>query len=123
MYKRQAWKELYSWYFGQEAWRQEIIRLVEAAFSSRDEEGLGREISRALYGSVLENSVSRLEQFAACAFSHFVMYGLALAPREEYVFQPVDMGNIFHRVIEVFSRRVERSPYTWFDLPEDIRDQ
>lgn len=118
-----AWKELYSWYFGQEAWRQEIIRLVEAAFSSRDEKGLGREISRALYGSVLENSVSRLEQFAACAFSHFVMYGLALAPREEYVFQPVDMGNIFHRVIEVFSRRVERSPYTWFDLPEDIRDQ
>lgn len=119
----EAWKELYSWYFGQEAWRQEVLRLVDAAFSSRDEEGLGREISRALYGSVLENSVSRLEQFAACAFSHFVMYGLALAPREEYVFQPVDMGNIFHRVIEVFSRRVERSPYTWFDLPEDIRDQ
>ena len=72
---------------------------------------------------MLENSVSRLERFAACAFSHFLMYGLKLEEREEYTFQPVDMGNIFHKVIELFSERISRSSYTWFDIPEKVREQ
>lgn len=117
------WAELYGWYYKKEAYREKVKKLVEAAFLTRTEEGLGRGIAQALYGSVLENSVSRLEKFAACAFSHFLMYGLKLTPREEYSFQPVDMGNVFHRVVELFSERVRLGPYTWFDLPEEIREQ
>ena len=97
------WAELYSWYLRQEEYRGRVERLAEAVFLTWADEGLGKEIARALYGSVLENSVSRLERFAACAFSHFLMYGLKLEEREEYTFQPVDMGNIFHKVIELFS--------------------
>jgi len=51
------------------------------------------------------------------------MYGLKLEEREEYTFQPVDMGNIFHKVIELFSERISRSSYTWFDIPEKVREQ
>ena len=117
------WAELYSWYFRNEEYRDRIERLAEAAYLTQTDKGLGRGIAQALYGSVLENSVSRLEQFAACAFSHFLLYGLKLTPREEYVFQPVDMGNILHRVIELFSKRIRTGPYTWFNLPEEIREQ
>lgn len=117
------WAELYSWYYGNEAYRDRVAELVEAAFLTQTKEGLGRGIAQALYGSVLENSVSRLEQFAACAFSHFLMYGLRLTPREECIFQPVDMGNIIHRVIELFSKRIRTGPYTWFNLPEEVREQ
>ncbi len=117
------WAELYSWYLRQEEYRGRVERLAEAVFLTWADEGLGKEIARALYGSVLENSVSRLERFAACAFSHFLMYGLKLEEREEYTFQPVDMGNIFHKVIELFSERISRSSYTWFDIPEKVREQ
>lgn len=117
------WAQLYTWYEQSDAYRERLHRLAEAAFLVRDEKGLGREIARALYGSVLENSVSRLERFAACAFSHFLIYGLRLNPREEYTFQPVDMGNLFHRVLEMFSNKVASGTYTWFDLPEDVRKQ
>lgn len=58
-------------------------------------------MARALYGTQLENSVSRLERFAACAYAHFLEYGLMLKEREEYRFEQVDMGNIFHEVLEI----------------------
>lgn len=116
------WKELYTWYYKSEEWRERLESLVEAAFYTRTEKGLSKAIAKALYGSVLENSVSRLERFAGCAFSHFITYGLGLLEREEYVFQPVDMGNIIHKVIEVFSQKIEQSEYTWFDLPEELSE-
>lgn len=117
-----AFGELYSWYYGREEYREQVARLVEAAFYTRTEEGLGKAVARALYGDVLENSVTRLEQFAACAYAHFLKYGLLLEEREESSFEPVDMGNVFHRIIEVFSRKLERSEYDWFTVPDEYRD-
>ena len=115
------WAELYGWYYQREEYKDRLEKLVEAAFLTQEVRGIGAGVAKALYGEVLENSVSRLEQFAACAFSHFLMYGLRLGEREEYVFQPVDMGNILHKVIELFSRRVQAGEYTWFDLPREIQ--
>ena len=41
--------------------------------------------------------------------------------RERYEFAPVDMGNIFHKTLELFSRRLEGSRYTWTDIPEEVQ--
>ena len=51
-----------------------------------------KEVARALYGTELENSVTRLEQFAECAFAHYMTYGLGLSQRELQEFAGVDMG-------------------------------
>ena len=85
--------------------------------------GLQQRTAQSLYGEVLENSVTRLEQFASCAFSHFAEYGLHLQEREEYRVRAVDIGNIFHRTLECFSLKLERSPYNWFTVPEDVREE
>lgn len=45
--------------------------LTRAAFRRYRESGLSRIVARALYGQQLENSVSRLETYAACACRHF----------------------------------------------------
>ena len=78
-------------------------------------------MAHALYGTVLENSVTRLERYAACAYAHFLMYGLKLSKRAVYEFAPVDMGNIFHKTLELFSKRLEDSSYTWRDIPEEVQ--
>lgn len=95
-------------------------RLSEAAFKRYRESGLSREVARALYGVLLENSVSRLETYASCAYHHFLQYGLSLKEREEFGFESVDMGNVFHAVLEQFADRLTRSPYTWFDFPKEF---
>lgn len=86
------------------------------------DEPISHAVTQALYGTVLENSVTRLERFAACAYAHYLNYGLRLKERQLLEFASVDMGNIYHDALEHFSRRVEKSEYTWFNIPEDVQE-
>ena len=97
--------------------------LTKAAFKRYRESGLSKQVARALYGKLLENSVTRLETYAACAYHHFLQYGLSLKEREEFGFESVDMGNIFHAVLETFAERLAGSEYTWFDFPKEFGER
>ena len=95
-------------------------RLTSAAFRRYQESGLSRIVARALYGQHLENSVSRLETYAACACRHFLQYGLSLQEREEFGFEVSDMGNVYHAVLENFAGKLAESNLTWWDFTEDF---
>lgn len=109
-------------YLGEAEWEAQARELVDAAFLIFGGPDLERGTAGSLYGTVLANSVTRLEQFASCAFAHFAAYGLDLKERETYTVRPVDLGNIFHRALELFSRKLERSEYDWFTVPDPVRD-
>lgn len=115
--------ELYQWYRKQENWQEQTEDLVHAAFLRFDESGIGKAAASKLYGEILSNSVSRLEKFASCAFAHFLQYGLQLKERQEYEFHPVDMGSVTHRIIELFSRKVELEEGSWEGLTEETRNK
>lgn len=113
------WLELYTSYKKDEEWSKVMDRLLDAGFYRKPEDALSREMAEKLYGGEIKGSVTRLERFSACAFAHFLSYGLRLKERKEYRFEAVDLGNIFHSAIEIFSRNLVRSGYTWTDLPEE----
>ncbi len=117
------WMGLYQWYMGQEQWRDQILPFLEAAFYQYQGRNMGERVTRALYGSVLENSVTRLEQFSACACSHFLQYGLKLQERSLGEFAPVDMGTMFHEVLERYANAMEQEGYHWFDVPKEIQER
>ncbi len=94
--------------------------LTQAAFRRYQDSALSKAVARALYGRHLENSVTRLETFAACAYRHFLQYGLTLKERREFGFESVDMGNVYHAVLEIFAGKLAESGYTWFDFPEEF---
>ena len=98
-------------------------RLTQAAFRRYKESGLSRIVARALYGRQLENSVSRLETYAACACRHFLQYGLSLQEREEFGFEVSDMGNVYHAVLENFAGKLAESGRTWWDFEENFATQ
>ena len=95
-------------------------RLTEAAFKRYQDSGLSQAVARALYGYQLMSSVTRLETYAACAYRHFLQYGLSLKEREEFGFETVDMGNVYHGVLENFAGKLAENGYTWFDFPEEF---
>ena len=109
---------LLAWYETQEDYRKKVTELIDAAFLHGSTQGMSQGTAKRLYGQTLVNSVSRLEQFSACSYAHFLRYGLRVSPRERFVFQPVDMGNIFHTVLEHYARKVEQSGYDWFTIPQ-----
>ncbi len=94
--------------------------LTDAAFRRYRDTGLSQAVARALYGVQLENSVTRLETYAACAYRHFLQYGLALKERGEFSFESVDMGNVYHAVLAQFAEKLTENQYTWFDFPEEF---
>ncbi len=58
------------------------------------------QLAKQIYGQDLALSVSRLERFANCPFQHFVNYGLKPIIRQEAELNPIDAGNLFHKVLE-----------------------
>lgn len=98
-------------------------QLAEQAFLTGGRECLDEEVAKALYGSVLYGSISRLEQYAACPYAHFLKYGLGLKEPKEYVLESADLGNIFHDVLAGFGKDLEQDGYTWKDFPESYGEQ
>ena len=113
-------QDFYLMYRAYEADPEGRDRLTAAAFRRYKESGLSRIVARALYGRQLENSVSRLETYAACACRHFLQYGLSLQEREEFGFEVSDMGNVYHAVLENFAGKLAESNLTWWDFTEDF---
>ncbi len=113
------WQELYTWYKANPIWAEKIQQVVEAAYYENPKEILTTEAARKLYGDILENSVTRLEKFSSCAYAHFLAYGLRLREREEFRFQAVDMGNLFHGALERFSKKLEKEKYTWTSISKE----
>ena len=116
-------QDFYLMYRAYEADPEGRDRLTAAAFRSYKESGLSRIVARALYGRQLENSVSRLETYAACACRHFLQYGLSLQEREEFGFEVSDMGNVYHAVLENFAGKLAESGRTWCDFDENFATQ
>lgn len=116
-------QDFYLMYRAYEADPEGRDRLTAAAFRRYKESGLSRIVARALYGRQLENSVSRLETYAACACRHFLQYGLSLQEREEFGFEVSDMGNVYHAVLEIFAGKLAESGRTWWDFDENFATQ
>ena len=116
-------QDFYLMYRAYEADPQGRDRLTQAAFRRYKESGLSRIVARALYGRQLENSVSRLETYAACACRHFLQYGLSLQEREEFGFEVSDMGNVYHAVLENFAGKLAESGRTWWDFEGNFATQ
>ena len=116
-------QDFYLMYRAYEADPEGRDRLTAAAFRRYKKSGLSRIVARALYGRQLENSVSRLETYAACACRHFLQYGLSLQEREEFGFEVSDMGNVYHAVLENFAGKLAESGRTWWDFDENFATQ
>lgn len=117
---------LYDTCVGNEKYAPIVEGMKRAAFEYLADAGgrrLPKELARLLYGQILKNSVSRLEKFAACAYAHFLQYGLGLSERDKYSFESVDMGTVFHAVLEQFSDKLKERGYTWFDFPKEYGEQ
>lgn len=110
-------------YWEDSAFRGQMEKLLQAAYEHYEHKPLGAMIARMVYGTVLENSVSRLERYAACAYAHFLQYGLNLKEREVFRLENTDLGNIYHEVLEVFSHRLKEHGYTWLDFPKEEGEQ
>lgn len=116
-------RELYSWYLKSPKYGAVVRRLVDAAFYRKPVDCISRSVAKVLYGEVSPHSATRLERFSACAFAHFLRYGLQITERAEYEFRAMDMGNIIHRSLEDFAVEVRNNGLNWKTISDEDRNR
>ncbi|KKM08757.1 ATP-dependent helicase [Clostridiales bacterium PH28_bin88] len=115
------WAYVYQWYISDEARRSEAGRVLDSMRYGNHVERLPEELVREIFGNPISTSVSRLESFAACPFSHFAAHGLGLRERTIYRLEAPDMGAFFHAALKVFVDRLRERSLDWGTLEDDQR--
>ncbi len=93
----------------------EARELVWAAVRERGAPQLGAELAERFYPAVrdLRMSVSQLEKFAACPLQYFMHYTLRLRPRAVLEMDTLNLGLLYHRILERVFLRVLEGKLAW----------
>ena len=102
--------------------RENSKALLDAFYYQYAHDPISHVVAEAIYGKNIEGSVTRFESFARCAYAHYLAYGLKLREREECGFESVDMGNLYHAAVELYSKKLSDSQYDWFSVPDEVRE-
>ncbi len=92
--------------------------MVWGCVGEKDAPRLSEEMARQFYPGgerALRMSVSQLEKFAACPLQYFMHYTLGLRPREVMEMDVLDLGNLYHRILEKVYRRIMDGELKWPD--------
>lgn len=117
------WRQVYNWARQQPSLREPLRNIVAGLLYTNQERPLTRQTSRALYGPVMRASISKLEQYRACPFAHFLTYGLHLQERAVYKLSAPDLGQLFHAALKLIGDRLARDGCGWESLShQNCRD-
>ena len=107
------WRDVYNWFAGREEYRDKLNIISSGLFHTNTERPLSAAASRTLYGKRLRTSVSRLEKFRSCPFSHFLAYGVKLKERVVQKLSAPDMGQFFHAALKMYGDRLKQGSLDW----------
>ena len=111
-----VWFQVYNYYSKYEP--EKLEASIKAIKYENIPEKLEKQNLQKLYGDTLKTSVSRLEQYKACAFSYYLKYGLKLKEQNTFNVQAIDTGNFMHEVIDEFFTYLEENELNVKELAE-----
>lgn len=88
------------WYCQHAHYAKQCRQIQQASHYQGIDTSLKKDQARAIFEKPLAASISRLEKFRRCPFSHFVEYGLRPVSRELYHVEMPDIGSVLHQVID-----------------------
>jgi ATP-dependent helicase/nuclease subunit B len=110
------WWDVYNFYMKDSNWNKRAKHVLSSLFYENRAKSLSEETSKDLYGDTILASVSRMELFHGCAFSHFASHGLKLRERQLFKLEAPDIGEMFHGALKWISEEVQKNGLTWSQL-------
>jgi len=114
------WTQAFQWLWHSPAWHDQLAQVVQGLDTRVEQGRLSPAQTRRLFGGE-EFSISRLEEFAACPYQHFVDYGLRPVKRREFVFEADEKGNFFHAALQRYASLAAAHPQ-WPQISEEEAD-
>ncbi len=78
---------------------------------------------KSLYNNKMETSISKLEKYAKCPFSYFLEYNLRLKDRRMFEIMHVDIGVVFHAILDMFSKIIDSRNIDFASVTEEQVDE
>lgn len=115
------WWDVYNWLSSQAGWKDYLRKQLYGLMYTNEARTLSPDTSRRLYGTQLVASVSRMEKFAACPFSHFASYALRLRERKMFRLAAPDIGQLFHAALSLISGDLDERGWAELDKERGAR--
>ncbi len=112
------WQAVAHYYATTEEWQSLYEEIIAPIEHRHEDYRLPQEVVQAMYDKQLKGSVSRIEKFHSCPFSHFASYGLRLRERSIYQLDPPAIGDLFHAVFERLEYRLRELQLEWHELTD-----
>jgi ATP-dependent helicase/nuclease subunit B len=113
-----GWWSLYDWARQDPQVRPALAKTLAALTRPRPGR-LSAEATEALWPGPWRTSVTALENFARCPFRHFAAHGLKLRPRARHELASIDLGRLYHQILEQFVNELLESNRQLGDLADD----
>ncbi len=113
------WWDVYNYYIKSPNWKQQTVHILSSLFYQNKAKQLTEETSAELYGDKILASVSRMELFHGCPFSHFASHGLKLRERQTFKLEAPDIGDLFHGALKWISDEIGKHGLSWKSLTKD----
>jgi ATP-dependent helicase/nuclease subunit B len=117
------WWDVYNFFISDPNWSKQVQKAISGLFYTNETAPLKKEISKRLYGKKIQASVSRMEQFQKCPFSHFASHGLRLKERTIFRLEAPDIGQLFHSALKMISDRLREAHTDWRHLSRQQCEQ
>ncbi|KAB3534144.1 helicase-exonuclease AddAB subunit AddB [Alkaliphilus pronyensis] len=117
------WWDVYQWYFDNPLWDYKRKMMLQGLFHRNQIYYIPETKARRLYSTPMNTSISRLEGFSRCPFSHFVSYGLKPKERRTYEVTSPDMGKLFHDALEEFQNHIGSRGIDWKEITKEYSDK
>ena len=80
---------------------------------------LDKRIVDELFGRQIKSSATRLGTYSACPYRYFARYILELEEREEFKFEPLDLGLFYHCALDGLLKRLNREKKNFASIEKD----
>lgn len=110
------WWDLYHWLLTNYGKKRGLLKVINGLFHTNQAEPIDPILARKIFTNPFRVSVSRLEKFQACPFSHFSIYGLRLKERQVFKLTQPDLGQFFHGALEKLAKKLEEKNLDWAEV-------
>lgn len=115
----EKWYYIYDWLLKNETQTMNPRNILDAIFYDNRTKAINPYQIQNLYNRPIKASISRIEKYIACPFSHFVKYGLRPKERREYELKAPEIGEFFHQSIEAFSLKIHEKHKEWHNITKE----
>lgn len=113
------WWDIYNFYLNNESLRRPALKVFSSLNYENRTIQLDEQISKDLYGDHIQASVSRMELFSSCPFSHYAQHGLKLRERQVFRLEAPDIGDLFHAALKYIAETVISEKRSWTDMTRE----